>query len=606
MKRMEYPGFVYTSGVPAVSFRGRIITIGSSDECDIKVDSSQPGIAAHCMYAKGSTKVDIISKKAKLEVNGSIVKGKKELAHGDRLKISGMELIYLEHSEDRNNETHGKTGFGDITGLVDAVVRLMQNREGDISRDLVVNLCRLLDCDAARFVSKNKETEELETLASFPENAESGRFSTRAIEWAEHQGKTILMNDDSWYGENRSRNSLEVNQVATLLCSPFIRDGEVKGFLYMDRISRENPFTDEERNLCDTLVPLFVQILENASIVSRQKETIKKLQGALQNREESGMLFESDNMEETVKTSRKIAKTESSVLILGETGTGKELMARFIHNNSGRSKGPFRAVNCGAIPENLMESELFGYEKGAFTGAEKRKPGLFESSKGGTVFLDEIGDLSPELQIKLLRVIQESEVVPLGSNESVDVDVRLITATNRDLKKEVETGNFREDLYYRLDVFSIFLPPLRERDGDVLLMAEAFLLQYTRQFGLEPKTLSAEARDAMLSYSWPGNIRELQNRIQKACLLSSQSRLSSDDLQLSGSLKDDSNIEEKTPVTSLKEVRREAEIGLIKRTLKKTGGNVSRAARLMDIDRKWLNTRIKEYGLSLAEYRVKK
>ena len=224
-------------------------------------------------------------------------------------------------------------------------------------------------------------------------------------------------------------------------------------------------------------------------------------------------------MKKIYELAKKVAPSSSTILILGESGTGKEVLAKYIHFCSKR-KGPFVTINCAAIPEELLEAELFGYEKGAFTGAIKSKPGKFEIANKGTLFLDEIGDLSLKLQAKLLRVIQEKQVERLGSDHSIKVDVRILAATNKDLEKEVQEGRFREDLFFRLNVIPIKLPPLRERKEDIPLLTQFFLKRICEREGIEEKKLTSQAIKALLNYPWPGNIRELENFIERVVILS--------------------------------------------------------------------------------------
>jgi DNA-binding NtrC family response regulator len=228
----------------------------------------------------------------------------------------------------------------------------------------------------------------------------------------------------------------------------------------------------------------------------------------------------SDALAEIFRVIEKIANTPSSVLIQGESGTGKELIARALHYNSNRADGPFVAINCGALPENLLESELFGYVKGAFTGAHANKTGLLKAADGGTLFLDEIGEMPFALQVKLLRVLQEREVMPLGATKPVPFDARIISATNRNLEEEIAAHRFRDDLFYRLSVFSFTLPPLRERREDVPLLARFFVEKYSQELGVAPRTISDEALQALINYDWRGNVRELQNAIERAVALS--------------------------------------------------------------------------------------
>jgi sigma-54 dependent transcriptional regulator len=238
------------------------------------------------------------------------------------------------------------------------------------------------------------------------------------------------------------------------------------------------------------------------------------------------------SMREVFRRIEKVASTDISVLVTGETGTGKEIVARFLHDRSRRRERPFIAVNCGALPESLVESELFGHERGAFTGALSARPGWFEAADGGTLFLDEIGDLPPPAQVKLLRVLQEREVVRVGSRQPIPLDVRLVAATNVDLEQAVEEGRFRRDLYYRLHVASLRILPLRERPGDVVPLARHFLDEHAQRLGRGPVTLDAMARERLVDHRWPGNIRELENVIQHALLVSSGDCITAADLRL--------------------------------------------------------------------------
>jgi len=282
----------------------------------------------------------------------------------------------------------------------------------------------------------------------------------------------------------------------------------------------------------------------------------------------------------------KVAPTDSSVLITGETGTGKEMVARAIHRLSPRSKNPFITVNCSAIPRELIESELFGHEKGAFTGASATRKGKFELAHSGTIFLDEIGDMPMEMQVKLLRVLQEKEIMRVGGDRVIPIDVRLLSATNHNLSEDIKAGSFREDLYYRIRVVEINLPPLRERGEDIILLARHFLQKEALKLNKDLKGFSAQALSAMLSYAWPGNVRELQNRVERASILSSGPLVSEEHLELGGS-----------DIPSLKKARERMEIDLIRKALTKHRGNISRAAAELDLKRSTLYDLMKKYGI---------
>jgi two-component system response regulator AtoC len=314
----------------------------------------------------------------------------------------------------------------------------------------------------------------------------------------------------------------------------------------------------------------------------------------------------------------KVANTPSTVLITGESGTGKELIARALHENSSRHAGPFIKINCAAIPKTLMESELFGYDKGAFTGAVGAKPGRFELAHGGTLFLDEIGEIPVEMQVKLLRVLQESDFERVGGIKTIKVDVRLVTATNRDLQQEIIAGSFRDDLYYRLNVVPIHIPPLRERREDIPLLAEHFLAKFNDRLKKQIGSLSSEAIDRLVAYHWPGNIRELENLMERTVLFCEAAEIGVSDLppEVVGAA---AGAQAAMPVpagatptslqalgaedrpASLKEAVRaqteRVERELIQRALDETGGNVTQAARKLKISRKSLQTKMKELGL---------
>ncbi len=318
-------------------------------------------------------------------------------------------------------------------------------------------------------------------------------------------------------------------------------------------------------------------------------------------------------MKKIYELAKKVALSSSTILILGESGTGKEVLAKYIHFCSKR-KGPFVTINCAAIPEELLEAELFGYEKGAFTGAIKSKPGKFEIANKGTLFLDEIGDLSLKLQAKLLRVIQEKQVERLGSDHSIKVDVRILAATNKDLEKEVQEGRFREDLFFRLNVIPIKLPPLRERKEDIPLLTQFFLKRICEREGIEEKKFTSQAIKALLNYPWPGNIRELENFIERVVILSENNIIGIEDLSLSTlssklqireSLTEDKDMLIKylsLPQISengieLNKLLKEIEVYYLKKALEISKGVKTKAAKLLGLNRTTFIEKLKKYNL---------
>jgi len=299
-------------------------------------------------------------------------------------------------------------------------------------------------------------------------------------------------------------------------------------------------------------------------------------------------------MEEVLNVVRRVSATDATVFIQGASGTGKELIARAIHYNSDRKDSPFIPVNCGAIPENLLESELFGHEKGAFTDAHTQRKGKLEHAQGGTLFLDEIAELAPTLQVKILRFLQEREIERVGGGERIPLDVRVLAATNRDIKAELSNGAFREDLYYRLNVISICLPPLKERGEDVILLAKAFLNRFSREMNVNISEFSDEALATLRAHDWPGNVRELENKVKRAIIMATGSYITSQALDLSGA--------ERQPVKrmerlTLKEARAQLESQYIRKALRINNGNVTRAAKQIGVTRSTLYSLMNKYGV---------
>jgi DNA-binding NtrC family response regulator len=298
---------------------------------------------------------------------------------------------------------------------------------------------------------------------------------------------------------------------------------------------------------------------------------------------------------DVLRLAEAVAPTESTVLVTGESGTGKEVVARYIHDLSGRADSTFQSINCGALPEGLLESELFGHVKGSFTGATRDKQGLFTAAGGGTFFLDEIGETTPATQVKLLRVLQHREVIPVGATEPIPIDTRIIAATNRDLEEEIKRGNFRRDLFYRLNVISVHLPPLRERRDDIVLLAEGFLQRSGEQRHEAPKRLGDDAVEAMLSYAWPGNVRELENALERAVILSTGTTIGVAALpeRVSERQSEPLVAERATPNPTLETIER----AYILFVLQAEQGNKTRAAEMLGIDPSTLHRKLARYGV---------
>jgi two-component system, NtrC family, response regulator AtoC len=342
-------------------------------------------------------------------------------------------------------------------------------------------------------------------------------------------------------------------------------------------------------------------VLRKAEERERLRAENRRLRREIEaNRGAAAVVAESAAMKEVLRLTQKVAPAKTTVLISGESGTGKELIARALHEMSPRAERPFVAVNCGAIPENLIESELFGHAKGAFTGAAAAKRGLFEEADGGTLLLDEIGDLPLHLQASLLRVLQEGEVRRVGDARTIRVDVRVLAATNRDLAQAVAAGSFREDLFYRLNVVLLRLPPLRERTDEIEALARRFLARHASRLGVQPKPLSAEALRLLFAWRWPGNVRELENALERALVLSEGEEIGPDALP-------DELRSARAPAgpppppeegdLSVKKAQRALEAELIRKALERTGGNRTRAAELLELSPRALLYKIREYGI---------
>ncbi len=348
----------------------------------------------------------------------------------------------------------------------------------------------------------------------------------------------------------------------------------------------------------DHLLLLIKRALENQRLVTENILLKYELAGKL------GMpriIGKSQAINAVAQKIQKVAPARTTVLLLGESGTGKELFARAIHNLSDRRDYPFVPINCAAIPRNLLESELFGHEKGSFTGAEARKLGKFELADNGTIFLDEIAEMDMALQAKMLRVIQEGEIERIGGIKAVKIDVRVVAASNKDIEKAVEEKLFREDLFYRLNVFPVTIPPLRERKEDIPLLVEYFTAMYCRELKTQPKDISVEAMNVLMGYPWKGNVRELENCIERAIILSEGNTITEEHIVLNRQVAADLAVRNLPMTGTLEDVSREAvrivERERIGRALKETKGNKSRAAEILQVSYKTLLTKIKDYGI---------
>ena len=429
--------------------------------------------------------------------------------------------------------------------------------------------------------------------------------SSRAVEVSRtvlrrvlEEGSAVLAGD-LFEGGLESAESLRAARLSSLLCAPLVLYGRALGAVYLTAADPATHFDEGHLQLLTAICGVAAVALNNARHVERLEGERDLLRAEV--RLEHGMVGESAAVKRVYQFIARVAPADTTVLVRGESGTGKELAARALHQNSGRRDRPFVAINCAALTETLLESELFGHERGAFTGALAQKKGKFEVADGGTLFLDEVGEMPATLQAKLLRVLQEREFERVGGTRTIRVDVRVLAATNRDLEGAVRAGGFRQDLYYRLNVVSFEMPPLRERREDIPLLASYFVSKYAAKFKRKVTGLSREARDCLTVYDWPGNVRELENAVERAVVLGSTERVLPEDLPETvleaepGADATGGGVA--PPVTKYHEALREAKRQLILRALGQTGGSFTEAARLLGVHPNYLHRLIRNLNL---------
>ncbi len=442
---------------------------------------------------------------------------------------------------------------------------------------------------------------------------EKGRYRVgegitgKVVEAGEPIAVPNVGNEPLFLNRTKSRDLTRDN--ISFICVPIKLDQKTIGALSVDRLFSEDISLEEDVRLLTIISSMITQAVHIHMLHEKEKEKLTQ-ENILLKRElkkkfhPANIIGESKRMTDVYEAIETVSQSKATVMLRGESGTGKEMIAHAVHYNSNRSNGPFIKISCAALPETLLESELFGYEKGAFTGAMNSKPGRFEMANGGTLFLDEIGDISPSTQVKLLRVLQEKEFERVGGTQTIRVDIRLITATNKDLESEVQKGKFREDLYYRLNVIPIFLPALRERREDISLLLEFFLRKANEENRKDVKFISDATMEKLVDYAWPGNVRELENAVERAVVLCKSDTLTPDLFPILGVKKNEngspslSGVPASETGTGLFAEKVEAlERQLIQDALQKTGGNQRKAAALLGVTERILGYKLKTYGL---------
>jgi Nif-specific regulatory protein len=587
----------------------------------------------HCSILNSSGEIRLVDLES---LNGTFVNGaptrEKTLEHGDRIKIGASQFIFLFHDDETFTSVPPAESFEDqLTTAV--TVKLEQEDSvylqpekiaqalppgGRLARDLAallkistaINGIRKAEDLQIRVVGMIFEVMPVERAAIllvgqnadeivFGTYRERGsdathtfRISRTVVRQVLRDGVAVMGNDVLTDRAFEPTESLVASQIRSLLCVPLMVFGSKLGVIYADTTHPGAHVDEHHLHLLTAIASVAAVALEHARYVEWLEGENRRLQEEINI--EHDMIGESARMRDVYQFISKVATADSNVLIRGESGTGKELVARAIHRNSKRADRPFVAINCAALVESLLESELFGHEKGTFTGAFAQKKGKIEVADSGTMFLDEIGEMAPPLQVKLLRVLQEREFERVGGTRPIKVDIRLIAATNRNLEEAIKTGGFRQDLFFRLNVVSLTLPPLRERREDIPLLATYFVQKYSREANRPVAGISREAHALLKHYDWPGNVRELENAIERAVVLGSSDHIRPEDLP-------ESLVERKEPSDTstlryhdaVNSVKRQ----LIIRAVEQAGGNFTEAAKLLNLHPNYLHRLIRNMDI---------
>ena len=571
-------------GAPAprtVNLTRRITSIGSGPDNDVVVrDAAMEETHAMVQFDGRAFSIQAVQQ-ARLIVNGR-KRARHELDHGDELLL-GDTLVHFRLYDVSATQENASTAdlvqaYREIVGFSD---RLMQSENAqsllEALLDAVVDLTRaekgflvLLDEDGVPSVRVGRNVDR-ENIADAVRQLSDSIVST-VLRTREPLIVSDALKDDA-FAQSLSVVNL---RLCSVMCVPLQARGELLGLIYVGNNNVVNLFTTTHLETLRVFAAQAALLIRNAVLLDELRLDNAELREALEAMRFGSLIGACDAMRQVYRRVERVAGTDVNVLVLGETGTGKELIARELHRRSNRSDGPFVTINCGAIPENLLESELFGHVKGAFTGATASKPGRFQAADGGTLFLDEIGEMPLNLQVKILRAIQERVVTRVGDNRPETVDIRVIAATHRELETMIAEGTFREDLYYRLNVVSLSLPPLRERGDDIVLIAQYFLDRFVKEYGTGRRSFNRKALVALRRHPWPGNIRQLENHIRKAVILGERPTLGPEELDLR---------EDQLPsILPLAEARDNWQREYILEVLALNEGNRTRTARDLGVD----------------------
>jgi len=484
--------------------------------------------------------------------------------------------------------------FREITNWVNSVLNLEQLLEV-----IIDTATRMMEAKASSLLLLDEKTQKLYFKVATGEKSDQVRqFEVKVGEgiagYVAQKGEPLLIpdvrKDPRWDKKISESVGFKTTSIA---CVPLKADNKIIGVFEIIDKQDGSPIREDDMKMLSVIADMASTAIINARKIDRVQKENRDLRQEIGDKYK--IVGQSRELSKVISDALKVANSKTSTMILGESGTGKELLARLIHRAGPRKSMPMVVLNCAALPETLLESELFGHEKGSFTGATTRKIGKFEVADGGTIFLDEIGEMSQSMQAKLLQVLQEGMFYRVGGIEPISVDVRVIAATNKDILKEVSEEKFREDLFYRLNVVQINMPPLRDRKEDITLLADYFLNVFKTETGLHDLKISDKAMERMMEYEWPGNVREFRNAIERAVVMGNGKVIVPDDLPISRSRVSLSG-EIEAGVT-LKDALDRFKKEFVRKTLEKTNGNRSKAAKIMDIQRTYLSRLISEYGL---------
>ena len=576
--RMQLPG----RGVKVYHIYKKITSLGRSEEADIVLpDPLLAESHAHIHFDGRDFNIATTDRDAELYVNGR-KRNKHRLTHEDRIRLGMVELEFSLYDEPVTDESAAATmaELNSYKKLFEFSQKLMASYElPELLDQLLDVMIQVSNADKGFLVLMESGEPVVKVARNLRRETISdavSQLSDSILARVVKSRKPLIISDALSDAEFKNSLSVVNLKLTSVMCVPLLERGNMLGVIYVGNDNVAQLFEEAHLEVLTIFASQASLLIRNALLVNELQLDNRSLQERIERIRFGEILGSSPPMQEVFRKVQKVAGTDISVLITGETGTGKELIARELHNRSTRAKGPFVTINCGAIPENLLESELFGHVRGAFTGAVTNKAGRFQAADRGTLFLDEIGEMPLALQVKILRALQERVVVRVGDTNAEAVDIRVLAATNRELETEIRTGRFREDLYYRLNVVHLHLPPLRDRGDDIVVLARYMVGRYAPEYGGKVRGLTPNAIAAIKRHRWSGNIRELENRIKKAVVLSDKALLGPEDLDLTP--------DDLPPILPLAEAKEQFQRDYINEILVLNNGNRTKTARDLGVD----------------------